>query len=84
MDIHFGNSGYSFTDSYTGLQNFNGTYTYFATTLNRFWNESEISNSVLTEPIPSFAPIVVSSNPVQNGVLNISDNIVINFQKLWI
>lgn len=81
VDVHFGNSNYNFIDTYTGLQNFNGTYTYFATTLNRFWNESEISNIVVTEPVPSFAPTVVSTIPFQNGVLNISDNIVIKFSK---
>ena len=71
----------SFIDSYTGLQNYNGTYKYFATTLNRYWNESDISNQVTTEPIPSFAPTVVSTNPVENGVLNIPNNIVIEFSK---
>ena len=65
----------------TGLQNYNGTYKYFATTLNRYWNESDISNQVITEPIPSFAPTVLSTNPVENGVLNIPNNIVIEFSK---
>ncbi|MCU0342457.1 MAG: family 10 glycosylhydrolase [Ignavibacterium sp.] len=81
VDIHFGNSNYSFIDIYTGLQNFNGTYKYFATALNRYWNESEISNHVSTEPIPSFAPIVVSTTPSKNGLLNIPNNIVIEFSK---
>jgi uncharacterized lipoprotein YddW (UPF0748 family) len=81
VDIHFGKSGYSFTESFTGLQNFNGSYKYFATTLNRYWNESQISNSVTTGLIPSFAPIVSSTNPPQNGILNISNAITIDFSK---
>ena len=81
IDIHYGNSNYSYIDTFTGLQNFNGTYKYFATTLNRYWNESEISNSEMTDPVPSFAPTVVSTNPSENGVLNISNNIVIEFSK---
>ncbi|MBE0538891.1 MAG: family 10 glycosylhydrolase [Ignavibacterium sp.] len=81
VDMHFSNSQYSFIDSYSGLQNFNGTYTYFATALNRYWNESEISNSVTTELIPSFAPIVVSTYPSENGILNTSNNIRIEFSK---
>ncbi|HEX9251456.1 MAG TPA: family 10 glycosylhydrolase [Ignavibacteriaceae bacterium] len=81
VDLHFGNSNYSIINTYTGLQNFNGTYKYFATTLNRYWNESEISNQVSTEQIPSFAPIVVSTTPAENGVLNIPNNIVIEFSK---
>ena len=81
VDIHFGNSNYSFIDTYTGLQNYNGTYKYFATTLNRYWNESEISNPETTGPVPSFAPTVISTNPPENGMLNISDNIVIEFSK---
>jgi len=81
VDIRFGNSTFSFIDTYSGLQNYNGTYKYFATTLNRYWNESEISNHVITELIPSFAPIVISTNPIENGVLNIPNNIVIEFSK---
>ncbi len=81
INIHFGNSDFSFIDTYTGLQNFNGRYTYFATTLNRYWNESDISNPVLTEIIPSFAPTVVSTAPIENGALNIWDDIIIEFSK---
>src|SRR5574338_66290 len=81
INVQFGNSQYSFIDSYTGLQNFNGRYTYFATALNRYWNESEISNSVMTEIIPSFPPLFVSTYPSENGILNISNNIRIEFSK---
>jgi uncharacterized lipoprotein YddW (UPF0748 family) len=79
--INFGNSLYTFRDSYSGLQNFNGSYKYFATSLNRFWNESQLSNSVTTDLIPSFAPTVVSSYPAQNATINTTDNIIIEFSK---
>ncbi len=81
VDIHFGNAAYTFRDIYTGLQNFNESYFYFATTLNRFWNESEISNSVITDLVPSFAPTVITTIPAENGTINITDNIIIEFSK---
>jgi uncharacterized lipoprotein YddW (UPF0748 family) len=81
VDIHFGNSNYSYRDTFSGLQNFDESYTYFATCLNRFWNESQISNSVITELIPSFAPTVVSSLPAQNGIVSTFANIIIEFSK---
>ncbi len=79
--ISFGNSPYSIRDSYSGLQNFNGSYKYFATSLNRFWNESQISNSVQTDLIPSFAPTVISSFPAQNGIINTAAKVNVEFSK---
>ena len=81
VNVKFKNTTYNFIDTYTGTQNFNGTYKYFATSLNRYWNESEISNSVTTLSIPSFAPTVIATTPAENGILNISDNIIIHFSK---
>jgi uncharacterized lipoprotein YddW (UPF0748 family) len=81
INTSFGNTAFSFTDSFTGLQDFNGIYKYFATTLNRYWVESEISNTEYTDLIPSYAPVVVSSNPVEGGEINITDKLVINFSK---
>jgi len=76
-----GKSLYTFRDSYSGLQNFNGSYKYFATSLNRFWNESQISNFVATDFVPSFAPNVVSSYPAQNNIITTTAEIVIEFSK---
>ncbi len=81
IDVKFGNSPYSFIDTFTGTQNYNGTYKYFAASLNRYWNESEISNSFTTSPIPSFAPVVVETTPAENEILNIPNNILIHFSK---
>ena len=81
IDIHFGNEFYIVHEVFDGLQNFNSTYKYFVTTLNRFWNESEISNVVITGNIPSFAPEIIATTPLQNDVINISDKIEIQFSK---
>jgi len=81
VDIHFGDSTYTITENFSGLQNFNGNYTYGATTLNRYWNESTVSNLGMTDPIPSFAPTVVSTNPLEGDSIPVNSNITINFSK---
>ncbi|MCK4689545.1 MAG: family 10 glycosylhydrolase, partial [Candidatus Marinimicrobia bacterium] len=45
IDIHFGDSIYAISDNFDGLQDFNGTYHYSATMLDRYWNESIPSNT---------------------------------------
>jgi len=81
IDIHFGNETYVINQNFTGNQNFNGSYKYFATTLSRYWNESEVSNFDSTNLIPSFAPKVLASEPNKNEEINISKIIKINFSK---
>ncbi len=81
IDVHFGNSAFTFTDELTGLQNFNGSYSYFTAALNRYWNESDPSNAETSDNIPSFAPVVLSSYPVNEQVFKFSDNIEIEFSK---
>jgi len=74
--IGFDHSPFSFTDSFNGLQNFNGEYTYFAKQYNRYWKPSPESNSVITEAIPSFAPDLISSFPSPNEI-NIPNDLTI-------
>lgn len=81
LDIHFGKNSYSVVDRFTGWQDFNGTYFYAATTLDRFWNESEISNSVQSDPIPSFAPIVVATNPDEGDTISVNSPVIFYFSK---
>lgn len=81
VNVSFGNTSFSYTDTYSGVQDFNARYKYFATTLNRYWIESVVSNSDSTESIPSFAPTVISTNPVENGMINITGKLIINFSK---
>jgi len=81
VDRHFGSEVYSFTDTYTGTQDFNGKYYYAATALDRFWNESSASNAVSTDPVPSFAPVVLNHTPVHNAVVPVTASITITFSK---
>jgi hypothetical protein len=81
IDIHFGQSSYSYTDSLDGWQNFDGQYIYYATMLDRFWNESIVSNSFISDPIPSFNPLVVVSEPLVGDTVKINTPIVLTFSK---
>ncbi|MEE9432416.1 MAG: family 10 glycosylhydrolase [Melioribacteraceae bacterium] len=81
IDIHFGNESYVIEQNFSGTQNFNGTYFYFATSLNRYWNESAISNSGQTDLLPSFAPAIATTNPVENEEVDITKVIKISFTK---
>jgi uncharacterized lipoprotein YddW (UPF0748 family) len=81
IDIHFGESTYTITDSLDGWQNFDGHYTYYATMFNRFWNESSASNSFTSDQIPSFAPLVIASSPVTGDTVKINSGILLTFSK---
>ena len=81
IDVHFGMGNYSLIDIFAGTQDYNGKYRYFATTLNRYWNESNASNVALSDSIPSFPPTVISTNPAEAESININENIIINFSK---
>jgi len=77
----FGNDGFSVADSFDGLQSFNGKYTYFATSFNRYWNESLPSAGVPTDPIPSNPPYVKSTYPAEGGKLPVNGTVTLNFSK---
>jgi len=81
VNIHFGQDEYSYIDVFTGLQDYNGQYQYFATMLNRYWNESVISNADISDPIPSFAPTVISSVPAEGDSISIDGIFEVNFSK---
>jgi hypothetical protein len=81
VDVHFGNAAYAFVDTFAGTQDFAGAYTYFATTLDRFWNESNTSNSVQSDPIPSFAPTIIATSPAAGDSISVSGAVVIRFSK---
>ncbi len=81
VNIHFGSENYSIQDSSSGYQDFNGRYRYFATSLDRFWNESAVSNVVLSDSIPSFAPVVVFSSPSEGDTIHVRDLVVLKFSK---
>jgi len=79
--IHFGDVAFTCTDAFTGLQDYNGTYTYFATQLDRYWNESGISNTESSDPIPSFAPTITSTFPGEGDTVAVNADITFTFSK---
>jgi len=81
LDIHFGLDSYTITDQVSGLQDFNGKYTYFATMLDRVWNESAISNTEISDSIPSFAPTVAETTPAEGGEIPLNGSLSIQFSK---
>ncbi len=81
IETQFKIDQFSYTDSFDGLQDFNGTYYYFATQLDRYWNESDVSNSVQSDPIPSLAPVILETSPLEGDTIPVSSNIKITFSK---
>jgi uncharacterized lipoprotein YddW (UPF0748 family) len=79
--ITFGDSQFTIDEVFTGNQDFNSNYRYAATMLDRYWNESLISNIVLTDSIPSYAPKVSSSTPLNGDTISVSTQIKITFSK---
>lgn len=81
IDIHFGDTSFTYIDSFDGTQDYNGIYSYAATTFDRYWNESEISNVRQSDSIPSFAPTVIATTPAEGDSISINSSIVIYFSK---
>ncbi len=81
IHIAYGTDSFSFEDRFDGSQDYNGRYTYFATTLDRYWNESPVSASAQGDALPSFAPRVVSSNPAENDSVAINKPVILTFLK---
>jgi uncharacterized lipoprotein YddW (UPF0748 family) len=82
IDVHFTDSTYTVIDAFDGYQDFSGQYYYAATALNRFWNESEVSNVELGPPVKSFPPTVISSNPVPDDkIVPVEVTITLGFSK---
>lgn len=81
IDIHFGDQAYTVTDSFPGTQDFNGQYTYFAIMSNRYHNQSDASNSVTTDNIPSYPPELLYCSVSQNDTIAINSTITMEFSK---
>ncbi|MCI0513690.1 family 10 glycosylhydrolase [candidate division KSB1 bacterium] len=81
IQLCFGDSTFQFVDHFSGLQDFNGAYYYFATTLDRFWNESLPSNAATSAPIPSFPPTIIATLPLANDTVNIATPFELTFSK---
>lgn len=81
INIHFGDTAFSFTDSLSGTQDFNGQYHYAATSSDRFWNESPVSNVSVTDSIPSFPPVIISTFPLEGDTTAVNISLQITFSK---
>ncbi len=66
---YFTNETITHTEQFDGTQSFNGQYHYAATAANRYWNESDFSAESLTDSIPSYPPLIVSTNPAEGDSL---------------
>lgn len=77
----FGNAAFNYDLTFDGLQDYHGQYYYFVTASNRYHNESLPSLVVNTDPIPSLAPAVVSTNPPEGGKVNVNASLQITFSK---
>ncbi|MGQ9561279.1 MAG: family 10 glycosylhydrolase [Candidatus Oleimicrobiaceae bacterium] len=81
VHISFGSEAYSVLERFSGTQDFNGRYSYAATVLDRFWNESDPSNVVSTDLIPSFAPVVIATDPAEGDTVPVNAAIALTFSK---
>jgi hypothetical protein len=81
VHIHFGRSVFEWMDSFSGTQDYNKRYSYYATLCDRFWNESAHSVALVSDPIPSFAPQVSSSLPVSGDTITTKSPVKLTFSK---
>ena len=81
IDVHFGQNSYTIVDAFDGTQDHNAEYYYAATMLDRYWNESLSSTTVASDAIPSYAPQVVSIEPMESDTVNVTAIIDIMFSK---
>ncbi len=72
---------FAYTDRFDGTQDYNGSYYYYATALDRYWNESLASDLLVSAPIPSFAPVILSSSPVDGDSIPVNGTIELVFSK---
>ena len=81
IDIAFGDSAYYYIDEFSGNQNYNGQYHYAATAFNRYWNESQSSNAVTSDSIPSLPPIVITTIPLDGDSIATEEPLSFSFSK---
>lgn len=70
--IGFGQDTMYYSDNFSDAGFFNGRFKYYATTLNRYWNESANSNIVETDSLSLSAPAPLTPNV--SGVFSLSDS----------
>ncbi len=75
------NEPFDVKEEFDGNQTFNGQYTYGATTLNRFWFESEMSNLQVTDSVPSYPPVITNVTPAEADSITVNPTIIFEFSK---
>ncbi|HDP98482.1 MAG TPA: T9SS type A sorting domain-containing protein [bacterium] len=81
IHIQFDKADFQLIDQFSGTQDYNGKFYYFASMLNRYWVESPGSVFGQTDSIPSFAPIVVATTPAEGDTIEVTDDIIVQFSK---
>ena len=81
IDVHFGQDNYTVVDAFDGTQDHNAEYHYGATMLDRYWNESLTSGTVVSDAIPSYPPQVATVTPAHGDTVSVVAIIDINFSK---
>jgi len=84
IDIIFADSTFTITDLFHGTQDYNGQYRYYVTQANRFWKESSPSNIFLSDSIPSYPPMLISSYPLDIDTVGVNISPVFHFSKTMI
>ena len=81
IGIKFTNDIFTVNETFSGNQNYNGQYHYSATCLNRYWVESSVSNSQITDDLPSIPPTVTEIYPSNGSIVPANTNIIFTFSK---
>nr|MBP7460887.1 family 10 glycosylhydrolase [Candidatus Delongbacteria bacterium] len=81
VQTYFGTGALTIIDSFSGNQDYNGTYTYGATLADRYWNESALSNTAAGETLPSAAPMITTCNHKTGDTITVIDSVVLTFSK---
>ena len=81
LQIFWSDGSATYTDRFDGLQDHAGSFYYYATAFDRFWNESLPSASAEAGPVPSFAPIVLATTPQAGATVAVNHDLQITFSK---
>jgi uncharacterized lipoprotein YddW (UPF0748 family) len=81
VHVMFSDTAFTVNEIFDGLQDYNGSYRYSVTMLNRYWKESGLSNMVGTDPIPSDPPTVALTIPAEGDTAAITTPVEVRFSK---
>ncbi|MBD3383512.1 family 10 glycosylhydrolase [candidate division KSB1 bacterium] len=79
--LQFGSADFLVAETFDGSQDYNGKYYYAATMLDRYWNESVISNAVSSDSLISFPPRIVVTNPAPGDTISVHSSLTLDFSK---